>query len=160
MKELDKDRIKAGTHTSTGHQRYLCKPCETYFKKTERITCRHRNTIGRLLDDPAEHVEDLNDYLLPDFGLTPLECAALWTLIKKPEGSWASSHGSARPDGGDTRIYTGITHAGRVLSRFVFGGKMDARSDITVVYQRHRRYDSSSWQLKCRIRFCIIFARI
>ena len=35
----------------------------------------------------SEHVEYLNDYLLPYFGLTPLECAALWTLIKKPEGS-------------------------------------------------------------------------
>ena len=113
-KEEGKDIIKSGTYKSTGHQRYYCKHCETYFMQTkgtplyrkhlseaeiieickllvekngirsiERITGHHRDTIGRLLEDLAEHAEELNEYFIHDVGITPFECDELWTMVKK-----------------------------------------------------------------------------
>jgi hypothetical protein len=39
--------------------------------------------IGRLLEDLAEHAEDLNDYIIHAVGLTPFECSELWTMVRK-----------------------------------------------------------------------------
>jgi len=99
---------------TTGHQRYYCKHCKTYFMGTkgtplyrkqlsegeiiniykhlvekngirsiERLTGHHRDTIGRLLKDMAEHAEQMNDYLIENLALTPFECDELWSIVKK-----------------------------------------------------------------------------
>lgn len=114
LKERGKDIIKSGKYKSTGHQRYYCHHCKTYFMETkgtplyrkhlseneivnickhlvekngirsiERITGHHRDTIGRLLEDMAEHAEKMNDILIRDLELTPIECDELWSFIKK-----------------------------------------------------------------------------
>ena len=113
QKEEGKDIIKSGKYRS-GHQRYYCKHCKTYFMETkgtplyrkrlseseiinickllvekngirsiERITGHHRDTISRLLEDLAEHAEQMNEYLIENLGLTPVECNELWTFIEK-----------------------------------------------------------------------------
>ncbi len=113
LKEKGKDIIKSGKYP-TGHQRYYCHHCDTYFMETkgtplyrkqlpeseiikickllvekngirsiERITGHHRDTIGRLLEDLAEHAMEMNDHLIRDLGLTPFECDELWSTIKK-----------------------------------------------------------------------------
>lgn len=113
LKEKGKDIIKSGKY-STGHQRYYCKHCRTYFMETkgtplyrrrlseeeiiqickllvekngirsiERITGHHRDTIGRLLEDLAEHAEKMNEYLVTNVGLSPMECDELWSMVKK-----------------------------------------------------------------------------
>lgn len=113
-KEKGKDIIKSGKYKSTGHQRYYCKHCETYFMETkgtplyrkqlsekeiitickhlvekngirsiERITGHHRDTISRLLEDMAEHAETMNDFLIRELRLTPIECDEFWTFVKK-----------------------------------------------------------------------------
>ena len=113
MKEKGKDIIKSGKYR-TGHQRYYCKHCKTYFMETkgtplyrkrlsedeiinickhlvekngirsiERITGHHRDTIGRLLEDMAEHAQQMNDYLIRNLSLTPFECDELWSMVKK-----------------------------------------------------------------------------
>jgi len=112
--EKGKDIIKSGKYKSTGHQRFYCKHCKTYFMETkgtplyrkqlheseiidickhlvekngirsiERITGHHRDTIGRLLEDMAEHAEVMNAYLIKNLGLTPFECDDLWSFVKK-----------------------------------------------------------------------------
>lgn len=112
-KETGKDLIKSGKYR-TGHQRYYCYHCCTYFMETkgtplfrkrlseseiitvckhlvekngirsiERITGHHRDTIGRLLEDMAEHAEQMNEYLVSNLGLTPFECDELWSIVKK-----------------------------------------------------------------------------
>lgn len=113
LKETGKDIIRSGKY-QTGHQRYYCKHCKTYFMETkgtplyrkqlseaeiidickhlvekngirsiERITGHHRDTIGRLLEDMAEHAEQMNDYLIRNLELTPFECDELWSFVKK-----------------------------------------------------------------------------
>ena len=113
LKEQGKDIIKSGKYR-TGHQRYYCKHCKTYFMETkgtplyrkrlseneiinickhlvekngirsiERLTGHHRDTIGRLLEDVAEHAEQMNDYLIKNLDLTPFECDEFWSAIKK-----------------------------------------------------------------------------
>jgi len=113
LKQKGKDIIKSGKYSS-GHQRYYCHRCQTYFMETkgtplyrkhlseseiinickhlvekngirsiERITGHHRDTIGRLLEDMAEHAEEMNNYLIKNLNLTPLECDELWTMVKK-----------------------------------------------------------------------------
>lgn len=114
LREKGKDIIRSGKYKSTGHQRYYCKHCKTYFMETkgtplyhkhlseeeivvvckllvekngirsiERVTGHHRDTIGRLLEDMAEHAEEVNNYLIRDLGLTPFECDELWSTVKK-----------------------------------------------------------------------------
>jgi transposase-like protein len=114
LKEKEKDIIKSGKYKNTGHQRYYCKHCKTYFMATkgtplyrkhlsegeiitickhlvekngirsiERITGHHRDTIGRLLEDMAEHAERMNEYLIKNLGLTAFECDELWSFVKK-----------------------------------------------------------------------------
>lgn len=113
LKESRKDIIRSGKK-STGHQRYYCKHCGTYFMETkgtplyrkklsekdilvickhlvekngirsiERITGHHRDTIGRLLEDMAEHAEEINDMLIRNLRLGQYELDELWTTIKK-----------------------------------------------------------------------------
>lgn len=113
LKEKGKDIIKSGKYP-TGHQRYYCHHCDTYFMETkgtplyrkqlpeseiikickllvekngirsiERITGHHRDTIGRLLEDLAEHAMEMNDHLIRDLGLTPFECDEMWSTILK-----------------------------------------------------------------------------
>ena len=53
------------------------------IRSIERITGHHRDTIGRLLEDIAEHAEAMNDYLIEDLGLSPFECDELWSMVKK-----------------------------------------------------------------------------
>ena len=53
------------------------------IRSIERITGHHRDTIGRLLADMAEHAEQVNGYLIRNLGLTPFECDELWTTVKK-----------------------------------------------------------------------------
>jgi transposase-like protein len=53
------------------------------IRSIERITGHHRDTIGRLLEDMAEHAEQMNNYLIKNLSLTPLECDELWSTIKK-----------------------------------------------------------------------------
>ncbi len=54
------------------------------IRSIERITGHHRDTIGRLLEDMAEHAEQMNAYLIknikPDFDF---ECDELWGIVKK-----------------------------------------------------------------------------
>jgi hypothetical protein len=53
------------------------------IRSIERITGHHRDTIGRLLEDMAEHAEVMNAYLIKNLGLTPFECDELWSFVKK-----------------------------------------------------------------------------
>jgi len=53
------------------------------IRSIERITGHHRDTIGRLLEDMAEHAEEMNDYLIRNLDLTPFECDELWSVVKK-----------------------------------------------------------------------------
>jgi transposase-like protein/IS1 family transposase len=136
LKENGKDVIRSGKY-STGHQRYYCKHCKTYFMETkgtplygkrlpeaeiiqickllvekngirsiERITDHHRDTIGRLLEDMAEHAKQMNEHLLESLGLTPFKCQELWSIVKKQKKVERNS--STRSEEGDTWIYTCI----------------------------------------------------
>ena len=53
------------------------------IRSIERITGHHRDTIGRLLEDMAEHAEKMNEYLIKNLGLSPFECDELWSMVKK-----------------------------------------------------------------------------
>ena len=53
------------------------------IRSIERITGHHRDTIGRLLSDLAEHAKEINEFLMRDVKLSPVECDELWTFIKK-----------------------------------------------------------------------------
>lgn len=57
------------------------------IRSIERITGHHRDTIGRLLEDMAEHAEQMNDYLIKNLGLTPFEYDELWSFVKKTKES-------------------------------------------------------------------------
>jgi len=114
QKEKDKHITKAGKYKTTGHQRYQCKHCHTYFMQTkgtplyrkhltepqitnickhlvekngirsiERLTGHHRDTIGNLLEDMAEHAVEVSEYFMKDLGLSQFECDEIWTYIKK-----------------------------------------------------------------------------
>ena len=113
LKEVGKDIIKSGRYR-TGHQRYYCMHCKTYFMETkgtplyrkrltekeiadickyliekngirsiERITGHHRDTIGRLLEDLAEHAEDVNEKLIRDLNVGQYELDEMWITVKK-----------------------------------------------------------------------------
>jgi len=53
------------------------------IRSIERITGHHRDTIGRLMEDMAEHAKMITEHLVHDLGLTPLECDELWSTVKK-----------------------------------------------------------------------------
>ena len=113
LKEEGKDIIKSGKYV-TGHQRYYCYHCDTYFMETkgtplyrkhlsepeiinickhlvekngvrsiERLTGHHRDTIGVLLEDMAEHAQKMNAYLSKNLSLSQYECDEFWTFVKK-----------------------------------------------------------------------------
>jgi transposase-like protein len=52
-------------------------------RSIERITGHHRDTISRLMLDLAEHADEINEMLVVDLELTPIECDEFWTFIKK-----------------------------------------------------------------------------
>lgn len=112
-KEEGKDIIKRGTNRAGHRQYYCfhcekyfvetkdtplyCKKlsarqirqiCKLLVEKNgirsiERITGHHRDTIGNLLNDLAEHAERLTGYLVHDLGLKTYEVDELWTTVKK-----------------------------------------------------------------------------
>jgi transposase-like protein len=113
LKETDKGIIKKGKYR-TGHQRYLCLHCNTFFMETkgtplyrkhlteqqiteickhlvekngvrsiERLTGHHRDTIGVLLEDMAEHALSVSDYLIKNLGLSQYQCDEFWTFVNK-----------------------------------------------------------------------------
>jgi transposase-like protein len=113
LKDQGKDIIKSGKY-ATGHQRYYCCHCDTYFMETkgtplyrkhlsepeiinvckhlvekngvrsiERLTGHHRDTIGVLLEDMAEHAQKMNAYLVKNLGLSQYECDEFWAFVKK-----------------------------------------------------------------------------
>jgi transposase-like protein len=53
------------------------------IRATERITGHHRDTIGILLEDLAEHAALVNQTLLRNLGLSQYEMDEFWTTIKK-----------------------------------------------------------------------------
>lgn len=53
------------------------------IRSIERLTGHHRDTIGVLLEDMAEHAEQVNGYLVKNLGLSQYECDELWTFVKK-----------------------------------------------------------------------------
>lgn len=57
------------------------------IRSIERITGHHRDTIGNLLGDLAEHAEKLTDYLVHDLGLKTYEVDEFWTTVKKNKRS-------------------------------------------------------------------------
>ena len=72
-------------HLSSSEILMLCKLLveKNGIRSIERITGHHRDTIGRLLEDMAEHAENMNDYLIRELSLTTFECDEFWTTIKK-----------------------------------------------------------------------------
>lgn len=53
------------------------------IRSIERITGHHRDTIGNLLEDMAEHAEYVNETLLKSIPLEEYEMDELWTIVKK-----------------------------------------------------------------------------
>ena len=53
------------------------------IRSIERITGHHRDTVGRLLEDLAEHAELVNLTLLRNLGLSQYEMDEFWTIVKK-----------------------------------------------------------------------------
>jgi transposase-like protein len=53
------------------------------IRSIERITGHHRDTIGTLLEDLAEHAELVNHTLLRNLELSQYEMDEFWTTIKK-----------------------------------------------------------------------------
>ncbi len=55
------------------------------FAVVQLITCPHGDVIDRLLEDVAEHAEEMNEYILENLELTPFECDGMWIAVKKTE---------------------------------------------------------------------------
>ena len=53
------------------------------IRSIERITGHHRDTIGRLLEDMAEHAENVSEMLIRNLSLGQYELDELWSFIKK-----------------------------------------------------------------------------
>ena len=53
------------------------------IRSIERLTGHHRDTISRLLEDLAEHATLVNEFLIQELELTPIECDELWSFVKK-----------------------------------------------------------------------------
>jgi transposase-like protein len=53
------------------------------IRSIERLTGHHRDTIGNLLEDMAEHAAEVSEYFMKDLGLSQFECDEIWTFIKK-----------------------------------------------------------------------------
>jgi hypothetical protein len=76
------------------------------IRSIERLTGHHRDTIGRLLNDLAEHAEQMNDYFIKELELTPNECDELWSMVKKNRKRL-----SEKARLGLKRVMCGSTHA-------------------------------------------------
>jgi len=53
------------------------------LRSIERLTGHHRDTIGVLLEDMAEHAQNVSAYLMRKLGLSQFECDEFWTFVKK-----------------------------------------------------------------------------
>ena len=53
------------------------------IRSIERITGHHRDTIGHLLEDLAEHAEMINELLIVEVDLDEFELDEMWTFVKK-----------------------------------------------------------------------------
>jgi hypothetical protein len=53
------------------------------IRSIERLTGHHRDTIGNLLEDMAEHATEVSAYFMKDLGLSQFEWDEIWTFIKK-----------------------------------------------------------------------------
>jgi len=53
------------------------------IRSIERLTNHHRDTVGNLLEDMAEHAEKVNLFLTKNLGLSDYECDEFWTFVKK-----------------------------------------------------------------------------
>jgi hypothetical protein len=53
------------------------------IRSIERITGHHRDTIGRLLEDMAEHAEEVNEKLIRELKVGQYELDEMWTTVKK-----------------------------------------------------------------------------
>ena len=76
------------------------------IRSIERITGHHRDTIGRLLEDMAEHAEEVNEFLINNLRIDQFELDELWTTIKKNRRklSWTAQLGLKK-------VMRGSTHA-------------------------------------------------
>ena len=72
-------------HLSEEEIIFICKLLveKNGIRSIERITGHHRDIIGRLLNDLAEHAREMNEFLIQDVKLSPIECDELWTFVKK-----------------------------------------------------------------------------
>ena len=72
-------------HLSVKEIKNICKHLveKNGIRSIERITGHHRDTIGNLLTDMAEHAKVMNEYLIKNLKLTPIECDELWAFVKK-----------------------------------------------------------------------------
>ena len=75
------------------------------IRSIERITGHHRDTIANLLTAVAEHATQMNDILIRELELTPVECDEFWTFVKKKKNMLSTTaqnqisqvmHGSTR----------------------------------------------------------------
>ena len=53
------------------------------MRSIERLTGHHRDTIGVLMEDMAEHAQKMNKILMKNLSLSAFECDEFWTFIKK-----------------------------------------------------------------------------
>jgi len=53
------------------------------IRSIERITGHHRDTIGNLMTDLAEHAKSMTEYLVKKLNLSPMECDEFWSFVKK-----------------------------------------------------------------------------
>jgi len=72
-------------HLSKGEIINICKHLveKNGIRSIERLTGHHRDTISRLLEDLAEHAAFVNEFLIRELELTPIECDELWSFVKK-----------------------------------------------------------------------------
>jgi hypothetical protein len=72
-------------HFSEGDLILTCKLLveKNGIRSIEWITGHHRDTIGNLLTDIAEHATEMNEFLIRELGLTPTQCDEFWIFIKE-----------------------------------------------------------------------------
>jgi hypothetical protein len=83
------------TKGTTLYRKHLSEPeliniCKQPVEKNgvrsiERLTDHHRDTIGVLLEDMAEHALKMNTYLIKNLSFSKYECDEFWTFVKKSE---------------------------------------------------------------------------
>lgn len=60
------------------------------IRSIERITGHHRDTIGNLLTDLAEHAQSMTQFLVKNLNLSPIECDEFWSFVKKSKRTLSS----------------------------------------------------------------------